>query len=119
MTAIACLVSSCQGLVEPDGCGCLSVESVEDLCHGRTGDETLQFAPQVLLQRLARGLGAAEEFSVDVVGHISDEHIRHACSMQALGFFGKHVVLSRFFSYDGLSSTPLCRRPWHEHAAVV
>jgi hypothetical protein len=72
MTAIARLVSTLESFVEPDRRRGLDIESVENLRHGRAGHEPRKFRPEELLKRLARSLGAAKEFTVHVIRHVSD-----------------------------------------------
>ena len=60
-------------------------DPLDDLGDGRRLRDAREFGRQILLQRLARGFGAALETRVDVGGKISNQHVRHACIMLASG----------------------------------
>ncbi len=60
-------------------------DPLEDLGDGWRLRDAREFGRQVLLKRLAGGLGAALEARVDFGGKVSNQHVRHACIMLALG----------------------------------
>lgn len=63
-------------------------DPLEDLGDGRRLRDTREFGGQILLQRLARGFGAALEARMDFGRKVSNQHVRHACIM--LAFVGVH-----------------------------
>ena len=59
-------------------------DPLEDLGDGRRSRHARKFGRQILLQRLARGFGAALQARVDFGRKISNQHVRHACIMLAV-----------------------------------
>lgn len=67
----------------------LDFDLVEDLADRTSLGEVAQFNRQVLLQRLVVVLGFALQRSVDVVRDVTDQDVRHAYIMLAMGGRGK------------------------------
>ena len=86
-TAGALVGEVLNSLGESDATTPAPANSVEDFGHGRLRGQATEFTREVLLKRLPPLLRTALERSMDVVGEVSHEHIRHAYIMKAyVGF---------------------------------
>ena len=72
------------GGVETDASARSRGDPGEHLVHRRRLSDACEFTAQVLLERLARCLGAPLQAGMDVVGKIADQNVRHAFIMLAL-----------------------------------
>jgi hypothetical protein len=71
-----------------------TLDPVQDFLHAGPPGETAKLSSQVLLQGLALTLCTPLQGSVDILGKVADEQVRHAYIMQASGAAGQATAVS-------------------------
>ena len=60
------------------------LDPIEDLVEGWRQCERGEASGEILLQRLAGGLGALHQHPMHVIGHVTNLDVGHACTVHAL-----------------------------------
>lgn len=102
-------------MAEPDSAALAGLDRVEHVAQLVSFGEVAQFRSQILLQRLVALLGLSLKGSVDVVGEIANEHVRHACTVDAWSSQPTYRGERTPWTPDSPGQTPL----WHLSPQLV